>query len=184
LIFRESNGWNMLRTKHGQAVGRNNEAYNPSTGTTIKWSNIAAAEVDDAEIPSDNYYEVFGIDENEAQALLMHHDGIFKCVNIGAGIGGRFTNTAKLRVMNYHEAINRPDGDLSRAEVPKEHQRMVDSRACEAFKHSELLSGVQATYTTWAMKKKCNCTLRGRVNVQEFRKLKDNITISQVLVLM
>jgi hypothetical protein len=37
--------WVQTKTKYGRAVRRKDGAYNPSTGTTIKWSDVVAAEV-------------------------------------------------------------------------------------------------------------------------------------------
>ncbi len=38
-------------------------------------------------------------------------------INVGAGVGGGFTNTNELRVMKYHEAINGPDGKKWKVKV-------------------------------------------------------------------
>ncbi len=57
------------KNKIGRAIGRKDGSYNPSTGTTIKWSDVLAAEVDDIENLVANYYEVLGIDENEVKVL-------------------------------------------------------------------------------------------------------------------
>jgi hypothetical protein len=51
-------------------------------------------------------------------------------------------NTNELGVMKYHEAINGPDSELWKAEVKKEHQRMVDSGVFKKVKRSELPSKV------------------------------------------
>ena len=40
--------------------------------------------------------------------------------------------------MKYHEAINGLDGELWKAEVVKEHQRMIDSGVFEPVKLSEM----------------------------------------------
>jgi hypothetical protein len=48
----------MANTRYGCTSGRKDGSYNPSIGTTIKWSDVAAAEVDDNENPAANYYEV------------------------------------------------------------------------------------------------------------------------------
>ncbi len=98
------------KTRYGRAVGRKDGAYDLSTGTTIKWSDVVAAEVDNVMTPSANYYEVLGIDEDEVKVLQIHNDSVSEYINVGAGVGGEFTNTNELRVMKYHEAINGPDG--------------------------------------------------------------------------
>ncbi len=61
--------WIVAKTRYGRAVGRKDGSYNPSTGTTIKWNDVVAAEVDDIENPVANYYEVLGIDENEVKVV-------------------------------------------------------------------------------------------------------------------
>jgi hypothetical protein len=45
------------KTRYGHATGRKDSAYNPSTETTIKWSDVVATEVVDAEYLVTNYYE-------------------------------------------------------------------------------------------------------------------------------
>ncbi len=54
----KANKWIVAKTRYGCAIGRKDGSYNPSTGTTIKWSDMVAAEVDDIENPVANYYEV------------------------------------------------------------------------------------------------------------------------------
>jgi hypothetical protein len=117
----------VAKTRYGCATGRKDSAYIPNTGTTIKWSDVVAAEVDDMENLVTNYYEVLGINKNKVKMLQMHNDCVSKYINVGAGVGGGFMNTNELQVMKYHETINGPDTELWEAEVKKEHQRMVDS---------------------------------------------------------
>ncbi len=64
------------KRRYGCAGRRKDGAYNPSTGTTIKWSDVVAAEVDDVMTPSANYYEVLGIDEDKVKVLQIHNDSI------------------------------------------------------------------------------------------------------------
>ena len=73
--------------------------------------------------------------------------------------------------MKYHETINGPDGKLWKAEVAKEHQRMIDSGVFEPMKLSKVSKEVKLIDTTWAMKKKSSGTLRGRVNVRESKQI-------------
>ncbi len=62
--------------------------------------------------PSANYYEVLGINEDKVKVLQIHNDNnsVPEYINIGAGVGGGFTNTNEIGMMKYHEAINGPDG--------------------------------------------------------------------------
>jgi hypothetical protein len=73
--------------------------------------------------------------------------------------------------MKYYEAINGPDSKLWKAEVVKEHQRMVDSRVFKSMKKSEVPEGVKLIDTTWVMKKKSNGTLQGSVNISGFKQI-------------
>jgi hypothetical protein len=50
----------VAKTTYGCAIGRKDGSHNPSTGTSIRWSDVVAAEVDDIENPVANYYEVLG----------------------------------------------------------------------------------------------------------------------------
>jgi hypothetical protein len=84
------------KTRYGHAVGRNDGAYNPSTGTTTKWSDVVAVEVDDVITPSKNYYEVLGIDKVKVKVLQIRNDSVFEYINVGAGVGGGFT-----KLMSY-----------------------------------------------------------------------------------
>jgi hypothetical protein len=89
---------------------------------------MVAAEVDDIiENPMANYYDVLGIDENEFKVLQMLNDSVSEDIDVGAGVGGGFTNTNELRMMKYHEALNGPDGKKWKAKVKSEHGRMVKS---------------------------------------------------------
>ncbi len=72
------------KTRYGKATGRKDGAYNPSTGTTIKWSDVVATEVDDTENLVTIYYEILGIDENKIKVLQMHNDCVSEYYNLGA----------------------------------------------------------------------------------------------------
>ncbi len=130
-----------------------------------------AAEVDNVMTPSANYYEVLGIDKDEVKVLQIHNDSVSEYINVGAGMGGGFTNTNELCVMKYHEAINGPDGKKLKAEVKTEHGRMVKSGLFEKVKLSKIPSDVKVIDTTWAMKKKSNGTLHGRINIRGFKQV-------------
>jgi hypothetical protein len=178
--------------------GRKDCAYNPSTGTTIKWSDVVAAEVDNVMTPSVNYYEVFGIDKDKVKVLQIDNDRVSEYINIGAGVGGRFTYTNELRVMKYHKVSMVQSAKKRKAEVKTEHRGMVKSGVFEKVKLGKLPSDVKVIDTTWAMKKKGNGTLCGRININGFKQVKEQhynalsisvpvtngMTIKLVLVLM
>ena len=72
-----------------------------------------ATKVDDddvTEVTDSNYYEILGINENEVKVPQEFNNSLLEYLNVGAGIGGGFTNTNELRLMGCHEAINGPDG--------------------------------------------------------------------------
>jgi hypothetical protein len=122
----KTDGWTVHRTRSGCKLGRKDGQYNPSTGKTIMWSDVMAAteELSTKSMSQLNHYNVLGINENKMQVIKSHNDALTKYVNVGAGIGGRFTNTQELKVMKYHEAINGPDSDAWKVEMKKEHGRM------------------------------------------------------------
>jgi hypothetical protein len=170
----KTDGWTVHRTRSGREVGRKDSQYDPSTGKTIMWSDVMAAteELSTRSMTQLNHYDVLGIDENEMQVIKSHNDALTKYINVGAGIGGGFTNTQELKVMKYHEAINGPDGDAWKAEVKKEHgSRMVHNKVIEPVSLSDLSKNEKVIDTTWAMKKKSSGILRGRVNVRGFKQI-------------
>ncbi len=54
---------------------------------------MVAAEVNGVMTPSANYYEVLGIDKDNVKVLQIHTDSVSEYINIGARVGGGFTNT-------------------------------------------------------------------------------------------
>ncbi len=105
----KTDGWTVHRTRSGRKVGRKDGQYDPSTGKTIMWSDVEAAteELSTKSMTQLNHYNVLGINENEMQVIKSHNDALTEYVNVGAGIGGGFTNTQGLKVMKYHEAMQR-----------------------------------------------------------------------------
>jgi hypothetical protein len=152
-------------------------------GTTIKWSDMAAAEVDDIiENLMANYYEVLGINENKVKILQMLNDSVSEYINIGAGLGGGFTNTNELCVMKYHEALNDPDGKKWKAKAKTEHGRMVKSCIFEKVKLSQLPSDAKVIDTTWAMKRRATEHFVEESMFGALNKLRDSITMYQASV--
>jgi hypothetical protein len=110
---------------------------------------MAAATVDDIiENPMANYYDILGIDENEVKVLQMLNDSVSEFFNVGASVGGGFTNINELCVMKYHEALNGPDGKKWKAEVKTEYGRMVKSGVFEKVELSKLPSDAKVIDTT------------------------------------
>ena len=95
----KTDGWIPATTIYGRNVGRKDGAYNPRTRTTIERRDLMATKVDDddiTEVTDSNYYEVLGIDENKVKVLQEFNDSLSEYLNVGAGIGGGFTNTNEL----------------------------------------------------------------------------------------
>ncbi len=127
--------------------------YDPSTGKAVQWTDIATVSVNNENKVTTNYYNVLGINGSKLGVLQSNHNEITEYVNMGAGIRGGFTNTLKLKVMKYHEAINGPNGEAWKTEVKKEHQRMISIGVFEPVKISDLSKGTKLIDTTWAIKK-------------------------------
>jgi hypothetical protein len=151
--------------KGGQSIppGR----YDPATGKTVSW-NVTASEVDVATetealvVKDTGYYDMFNVvDLDEVLLLAMHHMQSSEFANVGAGVGGGFENTKELKVMNYKEAINGPDGVRWQAEVENEYQRMVANKVFEVVLRNDFQAGTTIIDSVWAMKKKSNGTLHG-----------------------
>jgi len=114
---------------------------------------------------------------NDMQALdniEVANAAITSCDNIelslvGAGVGGGFTNTSELKVMNYNEAMASNDAKDWIAEVGREKGRFDKYNALTAIKRSDVPEGAKILTSTWAMKKKSNGTFRGRLNVRGFQ---------------
>ena len=75
---------------------------------------------------------------------------------VGAGTGGGFETTTKLRVMKYNEAIYGPNRAARKKEVQHECQRMLKMKVFKEVKRSELPRGVKPIDGTWTLKKERN----------------------------
>ncbi len=73
------------------------------------------------------------VDLSEIAILAMHHMQNREFANIGAGVGGGFKNAKELKVMNYNQAVNGPDGVRWRAEVENEYQPMLTNKVFEVL---------------------------------------------------
>ncbi len=140
--------------------------YDLATGKTVSW-NVTASKVDvetETEalaVKQTGYYNMFNVvDLNEVALLATHHMQNLEFANLGAGVGGGFDNTKELKVMNYKEAINGPDGVHWKAEVENEYQQMLTNKVFEVVLRKDLPTGTKIIDSVWAMKKKSNGTLR------------------------
>jgi hypothetical protein len=80
---------------------------------------------------------------SEIALLAMHYMQSTEFANIGAGVGGGFKNTNKLKVMNYKEAVNGSDGERWKAEVENEYQQMLTNKVFEVVLQKDLPSGTK-----------------------------------------
>jgi hypothetical protein len=109
-------GWMTVTTKKGrQSIPPGH--YDPASGKTVSW-NVTASEVDVETVETETealvvqvYYDIFNVAVSEIALLAMHHMQSTEFANVSAGVGGRFENTKELKVMNYKEAVNGPDGE-------------------------------------------------------------------------
>jgi hypothetical protein len=81
-----------------------------------------------------------------------------------------------------NKAINGPDRERWKAEVENKYQRMVNCKVFKPVLKSDLPPGTKIIDSVWAMKKKSNGTLRGRIKARGFKQVKgqyyDGMTIS------
>jgi hypothetical protein len=153
-------------------------SYDPAIGKTVSW-NVTASEVDVETVDTGEdalvvkgYYDIFNVvDLSEIALLAMHSIQYTEIANVGAGMGGGFENTKKLRVMNYKEAISGPDGECWKAEVEKEYQQMLPNKVFEVVLQKDLPPGTKLIASVWAMKMKSNGTLSGRMNARGFKQV-------------
>ena len=68
------------------------------------------------------------VDLSEIAILAIHHMQNTEFANVGAGVGGGFAYAEELKVMNYNQAVNGPDGMRWRAEVENEYQQMLTNK--------------------------------------------------------
>jgi hypothetical protein len=92
----KSGDWETARTQFGCKVGRKSRAFDPPTGTTVKWADRVAATSTD--VPDDNNNSLLGVDDDKEKAFDGNHNKLIKYINVGAGIGGGFSNIQELGV--------------------------------------------------------------------------------------
>jgi hypothetical protein len=73
--------------------------------------------------------------------------------------------------MTYNSAINGPDGEHWKAEVENKYQQMVNCKVFQPVLKLDLSPGAKIIDSVWAMKKKSNGTLRGRINARGFKQV-------------
>jgi hypothetical protein len=83
--------WATYRTRSGCAIEHKSGMYNPATGQTVKWTDMAT--VVDKDNDSKNHYNVLRFNENKERVFKDSRNKFIELVNIGSGIGGGFSNT-------------------------------------------------------------------------------------------
>jgi hypothetical protein len=85
---------------------------------------------------------------------------------VGAGLGGGFEHTDELKVMNYKQAMKSADAHLWVQEIKKEYERFEKFGVFTPVSKKDVPKDAKVMTTTWAMKKKTNGKLRGRLNAR------------------
>ena len=111
--------------------------------------------------------EMAEIDHAEVTAVLMTRDNLEVTV-VGAGVGGGFSNTNELKVMNYREAMKSKQAAEWTDEVSNEKDRFDKYKAVSPVPRNKLPAGTKILTSTWAMKTKSNGKLRGRLNLRGY----------------
>ena len=71
---------------------------------------------------------------------------------VGAGLGGGFSNTSELKVMNYKEAMRSPEKEQWIKEIGNEKRRFDKFGAVTPVPRSSVPVGSKIMTSTWAMK--------------------------------
>ena len=68
--------------------------------------------------------------------------------SVEAGLGGDFTNTNELQVMQYREAVNESDGETWNEESVNKHNKMMKNKVFAAVDKESVQSGTTIIDTT------------------------------------
>jgi hypothetical protein len=113
--------------------------------------------------------QMFELDNIEvANMELTCSDDNVEFLLVGAGVGGGFTHTSELKVMNYREAMASADSEAWKVEVGEEKKRFDKFKALSPVLRSSLPRNTKVMTTVWACKKKTSGKLRGRLNVRGY----------------
>jgi hypothetical protein len=74
----------------------------------------------------------------------------------GAGIGEGIKHTAELHVLNFKNAMKRPDKEQWEKAIEDKHKWMIENKVWVPIKHENMGKNVKILSSTWAMKKKAN----------------------------
>lgn len=73
--------------------------------------------------------------------------------------------------MNYRQAMKSPDREAWKVEIKNEYDQFQKYKVFKVIPRPEVPKGTKILSSTWAMKKKSNGKLRGRLNVHGFEQL-------------
>ena len=90
---------------------------------------------------------------------------------VGAGVGGGFSNTSELKVLNFRQAMKGRDAKEWLKEVENEQNRFNKYNALTPVSQDLVPKDSKIMTTTWAMKKKANGTFRGCLNVRGYKQI-------------
>ena len=70
---------------------------------------------------SNFYASLAEIEQSEVIGISTVENEYVEYVNVGAGLGGGFENTAELKPMKYEQAIKGPDAEAWKVKIDNEH---------------------------------------------------------------
>jgi hypothetical protein len=110
---------------------------------------------------------------NWGDCLLKVYDQIYEMALVGAGIGGGFTHSSELNVLNYNKAMKSTDMDVLAKWIQgmdEEHARFLLNDVWVAVLKGDFANVIPITMT-WALKLKASGVVRARCNVRGFEQL-------------
>ena len=97
------------------------------------------------------------IQQNYHAQLCELHDKETKNLKIAAagdGLGGKFNQTSKLKIMKFKEAMSGPDSNTWKKEIKNDCKRMVTNRVLEPLGKKDLSHEAEVMTLMWTCKKK------------------------------
>ncbi len=110
------------------------------------------------------------LDNSEIATAVVAEENIDISL-VGAGVGGGFNSTSKLKVMNYQEAIQSPNVAHWKVEVKIEKILFNKFKVLTVIPLSQVPKGIKIMTTVWAMKKKPDEKPRGRFNAGGYERI-------------
>jgi hypothetical protein len=95
-------------------------------------------------------------------------NNIFEYELVGAGIGGGFSNTDELKVLNFKKAMKSNDKEKWIEAIDEEWNRMKKAGAFKAVDRTSIDKNEKILTSTWAMKKKASGKYRARLNARGY----------------